>query len=73
MAPISDTSCYATLLMNDDYLPGAMVMGWSLRNNGAVNRKIVAFVTIDNVSASTITELKVCPLQLESSYHGGYS
>jgi hypothetical protein len=59
--------------MNDDYLPGAMVMGWSLRNNGAVNRKIVAFVTIDNVSASTITELKVCPLQLESSYHGGYS
>lgn len=61
MAPISDTSCYATLLMSDDYLPGAMVMGWSLRNNGAATRKIVALVTVDTVSASTITELKVCP------------
>jgi hypothetical protein len=47
--------------MSDDYLPGAMVMGWSLRNNGAMTRKIVALVTVDNISASTITELKVCP------------
>lgn len=63
MAPILDTSVYATLLMSDDYLPGAMVMGWSLRDKGAANRTIVALVTIDSVSASTITELQVCALQ----------
>lgn len=67
MAPISDTSCYATLLMNDEYLPGALVMGWSLRDKGAANRKIVALVTIENVSESTITELKVCLPQARNS------
>lgn len=48
-------------------------MGWSLRNNGAVNKKIVALVTIDNVSASTITELKVCPLQAQTIKKAAYS
>ena len=45
--------------MNDEYLPGAMVMGWSLRDKGAANRKIVVLVTVDDVSATTITGLKV--------------
>lgn len=59
MAPISDSSVYATLLMNDEYLPGAMVLGWSLRDRGAANRRLVALVTVDNLSASSITELEV--------------
>jgi glycogenin glucosyltransferase len=59
MAPLSDSSVYATVLMSDEYLPGAMVMGWSLRDKGAANKKIVVLVTVDNVSASTIEELKV--------------
>ena len=63
MAPISDTSVYATLLMNDEYLPGAMVMGWSLRDKGAAKRKLVVLVTVDSVSANTIAELQVLQLK----------
>jgi glycogenin len=59
MAPLSDSSVYATLLMSDEYLPGAMVTGWSLRDKGAANKKIVVLVTVDSVSTSTIEELKV--------------
>jgi glycogenin len=59
MAPLSESSVYATVLMSDEYLPGAMVMGWSLRDKGAANKRIVVLVTVDNVSASTIEELKV--------------
>lgn len=63
MAPVSNDCVYATLLMNDEYLPGAMVLGWSLRDKGAVSRKLVVLVTVDALSASTITELKVRRVQ----------
>lgn len=56
MAPIGN-AVFATLLMNDAYLPGAMVLGHSLRDRGA-KAKLVVLVTVDNVSAGTITELK---------------
>ncbi|KAF7506524.1 hypothetical protein GJ744_011670 [Endocarpon pusillum] len=56
MAPIKE-AVYATLLMDDSYLPGAMVLGHSLKDKGAKAR-LVVLATIDNLSASTITELR---------------
>ncbi|KAI0865635.1 glycosyltransferase family 8 protein [Xylaria cubensis] len=48
---------YATLLLTDTYLPGALVLGHSLRD-AATTKKLVALVTLDTVSAEAITELK---------------
>jgi hypothetical protein len=47
-----------TLVMSDSYLPGAMVLAHSLKDAGAT-RELVALVTLDTLSADTITELKV--------------
>ena len=41
-----------------DETKGAMVLGHSLRDRG-VKTKMVVLVTVDNISAETITELKV--------------
>ncbi|KAI0445438.1 nucleotide-diphospho-sugar transferase [Xylaria telfairii] len=48
---------YATLLLTDTYLPGALVLAHSLRDAGTT-KKLVALVTLDTVSAEAITELK---------------
>ncbi|KAF4894379.1 Glycogenin-1 [Colletotrichum fructicola] len=48
---------YATLLLNDTYLPGALVLAHSLRDAGT-SRQLAVLVTLDTVSAEVITELK---------------
>ncbi|KAI3330933.1 nucleotide-diphospho-sugar transferase [Ustulina deusta] len=48
---------YATLLLTDTYLPGALVLAHSLRDAGTT-KKLVALVTLDSVSAEAINELK---------------
>jgi len=48
---------YATLLLNDTYLPGALVLAHSLRDAGT-SKQLVVLVTLDTVSAEVITELK---------------
>ncbi|KAH6953218.1 nucleotide-diphospho-sugar transferase [Fusarium avenaceum] len=48
---------YATLLLSDSYLPGALVLGHSLRDTGA-HHKLAVLVTLDSVSADSITQLK---------------
>ncbi|KAF4969452.1 hypothetical protein FSARC_3310 [Fusarium sarcochroum] len=48
---------YATLLLSDSYLPGALVLAHSLRDAGA-HRKLAVLVTLDSVSAESITQLK---------------
>jgi hypothetical protein len=56
MASKSD-QCYMTLVMSDSYLPGAMVLGHSLRDSSATN-ELVALVTLDTLSIEVIDELK---------------
>ncbi|KAF1972049.1 nucleotide-diphospho-sugar transferase [Bimuria novae-zelandiae CBS 107.79] len=53
--PLEDVYC--TLLMSDSYLPGAAVLAHSLRDAGTKN-KLAVLVTLDMLSADTITELK---------------
>ncbi|KAI0016707.1 nucleotide-diphospho-sugar transferase [Xylariomycetidae sp. FL0641] len=48
---------YATLLLSDTYLPGALVLAHSLRDAGT-NRKLAVLVTLDTVSADVVTQLK---------------
>ncbi|RWA08041.1 hypothetical protein EKO27_g7073 [Xylaria grammica] len=48
---------YATLLLTDTYLPGALVLAHSLRDT-ATTKKLAALVTLDSISAATIAELK---------------
>ncbi|KAI0491219.1 glycosyltransferase family 8 protein [Xylaria cf. heliscus] len=48
---------YATLLLTDTYLPGALVLAHSLRDGGTT-KKLVVLVTSDTVSAEAITELQ---------------
>ncbi|KIW27380.1 hypothetical protein, variant 1 [Cladophialophora immunda] len=43
--------------MNDAYLPGAMVLGHSLKDKGA-KAPLVAFILVDRLSSDTITELR---------------
>ncbi|OCT50709.1 hypothetical protein CLCR_06658 [Cladophialophora carrionii] len=57
MAPLSGGSVFATLLMNDGYLPGAMVLGHSLKDRGA-KAPLVAFILVDKLSSDTINELR---------------
>ncbi|KAI9795164.1 MAG: glycogenin glucosyltransferase [Peltula sp. TS41687] len=47
---------YCTLLMSDDYLPGAQVLAHSLKDAGT-KKKLAVLVTLDSLSASTIAEL----------------
>ncbi|KIW76054.1 hypothetical protein Z517_10799 [Fonsecaea pedrosoi CBS 271.37] len=56
MAPIR-AAVFATLLLNDAYLPGAMVLGHSLKDKGA-KAPLVAFILVDRLSSDTITELR---------------
>lgn len=48
---------YATLLLNDLYLPGALVLGHSLRDAGTT-KKLAVLVTVDSVSADAMAELR---------------
>ncbi|MCJ1331629.1 glycogenin glucosyltransferase [Thelotrema lepadinum] len=48
---------YCTLLMTDSYLPGAMILAHSLRDNGT-HKQLVALVTLDSISSPAVEELK---------------
>ncbi|EMR67439.1 putative glycogenin protein [Eutypa lata UCREL1] len=54
---------YATLLLSDTYLPGALVLAHSLRDAGTT-KKLAVLVTLDSVSAGVITQLMPANLQL---------
>lgn len=56
ISTITDTK---QLLMTDSYLPGAMVLGHSLKDGGT-SKQLIALITPETISASTIDELKVC-------------
>ncbi|KAI9708325.1 MAG: glycogenin glucosyltransferase [Bogoriella megaspora] len=55
VAPLEDAYC--TLLLSDEYLPGASVLAHSLRDAGT-KKKLAVLVTLDTISSETITELK---------------
>ncbi|QPH17262.1 hypothetical protein C2857_002077 [Epichloe festucae Fl1] len=48
---------YATMLLNDLYLPGALVLAHSLRDAGT-DKKLAVLVTLDSVSANAISQLE---------------
>ncbi|KAJ6119500.1 hypothetical protein N7523_003780 [Penicillium sp. IBT 18751x] len=48
---------YCTLLLSDNYLPGAMILAHSLRDNGT-NAKLVVLYTPHTLRAATVTELQ---------------
>ncbi|RDW83205.1 hypothetical protein BP5796_04696 [Coleophoma crateriformis] len=48
---------YATLLLNDNYLPGALVLAHSLRDAGTT-KKLAVLVTTDTVSSDCMAELQ---------------
>ncbi|CAJ2507951.1 Uu.00g091370.m01.CDS01 [Anthostomella pinea] len=52
-----DVDVYATLLLSDTYLPGALVLAHSLRDAGTT-KQLAVLVTLDTVSAEAISELK---------------
>lgn len=52
-----DGDVYATLLLNDFYLPGALVLAHSLRDAGTT-KKLAVLVTTDGVSADAMVELQ---------------
>ncbi|KAF2020384.1 glycosyltransferase family 8 protein [Aaosphaeria arxii CBS 175.79] len=53
--PLEDVYC--TLLMSDSYLPGAAVLANSLRDAGTT-KKLAVLITLETLSAETITKLK---------------
>ncbi|KAI1391319.1 glycosyltransferase family 8 protein [Hypoxylon trugodes] len=53
----AEEDVYATLLLSDTYLPGALVLAHSLRDAGTT-KKLAVLVTLDTVSADVITQLK---------------
>ncbi|EEA27610.1 glycogenin glucosyltransferase [Talaromyces marneffei ATCC 18224] len=62
---------YCTLLTSDHYLPGAVVLAHSLRDNGT-RAKIVALFTPETLKEATIRELQtvydeIIPVQLRSN------
>ncbi|KAF2139616.1 glycosyltransferase family 8 protein [Aplosporella prunicola CBS 121167] len=66
---------YCTLVMSDSYLPGASVLAHSLRDAGTT-KKLAALITLDTLSADTITELKelydhLIPVQRIGNPHPG--
>ncbi|KAK2758096.1 glycogenin glucosyltransferase [Emmonsiellopsis sp. PD_33] len=48
---------YCTMLLSDNYLPGAMVLAHSLRDHGT-KAKLAVLVTLDSLKTSTIDELR---------------
>ncbi|KAJ5219097.1 uncharacterized protein N7498_001196 [Penicillium cinerascens] len=48
---------YCTLLLSDNYLPGAMILAHSLRDNGTKAR-LVALFTPDTLQTATVNELR---------------
>ncbi|KAI9852359.1 MAG: glycogenin glucosyltransferase [Thelocarpon superellum] len=48
---------YCTLVMSDNYLPGATVLAHSLRDAGT-KKKLAVLVTLETLQASTVTVLK---------------
>ncbi|KAJ6036554.1 hypothetical protein N7540_000833 [Penicillium herquei] len=48
---------YCTLLLSDNYLPGAMVLAHSLRDNGTT-AKLIALFTPDKLRSETVNELR---------------
>ncbi|CAK7270452.1 glycogenin glucosyltransferase [Sporothrix epigloea] len=57
MAHQDGEDIYATLLLSDTYLPGALVLAHSLRDAGT-SKKLAVLVTLDTVSAEVVTQLK---------------
>ncbi|KAI1371518.1 glycosyltransferase family 8 protein [Hypoxylon crocopeplum] len=53
----AEEDVYATLLLSDTYLPGALVLAHSLRDAGT-SKKLAVLVTLDTVSAEVISQLK---------------
>ncbi|KAB5575884.1 hypothetical protein GE09DRAFT_607420 [Coniochaeta sp. 2T2.1] len=58
MAVPSGEDVYATLLLTDSYLPGALVLAHSLRDANTT-KKLAVFVTLDTVSVEVVSQLKV--------------
>ncbi|PHH79762.1 hypothetical protein CDD80_3882 [Ophiocordyceps camponoti-rufipedis] len=54
---MSGERVYATLLLDDGYLPGALVLAHSLRDTGTAY-KLAVLVTLDSVSAHAIAQLR---------------
>ncbi|SPN98801.1 related to glycogenin-2 beta [Cephalotrichum gorgonifer] len=57
MATDRDDEVYATLLLSDTYLPGALVLAHSLLDNGTT-KKLAVLVTEDTVSREAIAQLQ---------------
>lgn len=57
MASPGNEDVYATLLLNDAYLPGALVLAHSLRDAGT-KKKLVVLYTSETVSTEVLNELK---------------
>ncbi|GAB1314363.1 glycogenin glucosyltransferase [Madurella fahalii] len=57
MTAQGEEDVYASLLLTDNYLPGALVLAHSLRDAGTT-KKLAVLVTLDSVSADVITQLK---------------
>ncbi|KAK3945003.1 hypothetical protein QBC46DRAFT_403741 [Diplogelasinospora grovesii] len=57
MAVQAGEDVYASLLLTDAYLPGALVLAHSLRDAGT-KKKLAILVTLDTVAAEVITQLK---------------
>ncbi|KAF4582953.1 hypothetical protein GQ602_006097 [Ophiocordyceps camponoti-floridani] len=54
---MSGERVYATLLLDDGYLPGALVLAHSLRDTGTAY-KLAVLVTLDSISAHAIAQLR---------------
>ncbi|KAH7141191.1 hypothetical protein B0J13DRAFT_52986 [Dactylonectria estremocensis] len=57
MAAPGGNHVYATLLLSDSYLPGALVLAHSLRDAGT-HIKLAVLVTLDSVSSESIAQLR---------------
>ncbi|KAL8866352.1 MAG: hypothetical protein Q9174_006357 [Haloplaca sp. 1 TL-2023] len=53
----AEKEVYCTLLLNDGYIPGAMVLARSLRDSGT-QKQLAALVTVDSLESDAMTELK---------------
>ncbi|KAL5357913.1 nucleotide-diphospho-sugar transferase [Aspergillus floccosus] len=57
MSAADGSAVYCTLLLSDNYLPGAVVLAHSLRDNGT-KAKLVVLYTPDTLQPATINELQ---------------
>ncbi|RAH83529.1 hypothetical protein BO86DRAFT_387786 [Aspergillus japonicus CBS 114.51] len=55
---LAESAVYCTLLLSDHYLPGAVVLAHSLRDNGS-KAKLVALYTPDSLQPATVQELEI--------------